>query len=1001
MKMVKLKDDLVLLERTPVYTNDTLVQLQHINTGLCKLFEVCGTDSLNDLLTTLNVQYRFDNQKWKLLEQHFHPISYTYKKSIKGQKKVQLYTFSCTNLPGIPKFHMQIHGLCLEINVEPNETLVINGVVDNIATNLLINPFIESLNKEMTIDTNRLEDVAFIKFMGSLSLKSYLLSNNATYFLVEFNNILKYVERTQKTLLVSTVNTFLRSDLYGKRTAIMNLVIMSHENRNKCLAYLLYDLLSNDIVANNNVSLDTEDERVIYDSFPYIIRKEFRLLMSDTIKYVTDLSSKDSMGKVSLETQICLMDVPDSVKEKGMIKYKEVKSKSDDGGTKARAYLDGLLMIPFNIFIKEPIFDKMNDLRKNLLVIYNLNIIPHLDVGLHENIASILIYMKHIKDFIYNLYDNKTIQRLIINSFLLMNVTILPDVVSDINTFIHDNHLDIERLSLVKKSKKDVVSRITSWLGSIKDDALKELFYKHFSTSSLIKNKELVSVLSIFRSMTNDVYSIRKYMIDVRHTLDTCVHSHKDAKLQIERLIGQWLNGDNKLTASVIGFEGNPGVGKTTLAKGLAKCLLDETGKSRPLSLIAIGGDSNAATLSGHSYTYVGSSWGQIVQILMDTRCMNPIIVIDEVDKISKTEQGREILGVLTHLLDPTQNTHFHDKYFSGIDLDLSKVLFILSFNDASAIDSVVLDRIHRVKFQSLTIDDKLVICKKHLLPELYDKFGLQNTFEFSDTVLKFIIKEYTLEAGVRKLKQQLFNIIGEINLEILSGREEHALPIHITIDDIQQKYFKDKRVVKTQKIHKNSEIGIINALWANEQLQGGVLPLQVSFVPSNKFLDLTLTGSLGDVMQESIKVSLTTAWNLTSSSVQKELIAKYNNTSKDEVFGLHIHCPGIGTKKDGPSATTAFTVIIYSLFNNLKIKNYVGITGETSFDCRLTEIGGLREKILHSIPAGITEFIYPKENESDFIKIMDVYKDSDLIKGIKFHCIETIPDVLDLILER
>jgi ATP-dependent Lon protease len=226
-------------------------------------------------------------------------------------------------------------------------------------------------------------------------------------------------------------------------------------------------------------------------------------------------------------------------------------------------------------------------------------------------------------------------------------------------------------------------------------------------------------------------------------------------------------------------------------------------------------------------------------------------------------------------------------------------------------------------------------------------------------------------------------------------------LPIQITIDDIKENYFKDKRNVKLHKIHTISQVGVINALWANDLGQGGVLPLQVSFIPAGKFLDLTLTGSLGDVMKESIKVSLTNAWNLTSESVQNELIKKYNNPSKNNVYGLHIHCPSISTKKDGPSATTAFTVILYSLFNNIKIKNYFGITGETSFDHVLTEIGGLREKIIHSIPSGITEFIYPKENEYDFKKIMDVYKDSDIIKGIKFHCIEKIEDVLDLILEK
>ena len=153
--------------------------------------------------------------------------------------------------------------------------------------------------------------------------------------------------------------------------------------------------------------------------------------------------------------------------------------------------------------------------------------------------------------------------------------------------------------------------------------------------------------------------------------------------------------------------------------------------------------------------------------------------------------------------------------------------------------------------------------------------------------------------------------------------------------------------------------------------------------------------------MKESINVSLTNAWNLTSLERQKYLIKHYNDQKNNNVYGLHIHCPDISTKKDGPSATTAFTVLIYSLFNDVKIKNYFGITGETNFSYELTQIGGLQEKIIHSIKAGITEFIYPKENQYDFDKIMEKYKDNDIVKGIKFHSVEYIEQVLDLILEK
>ena len=413
--------------------------------------------------------------------------------------------------------------------------------------------------------------------------------------------------------------------------------------------------------------------------------------------------------------------------------------------------------------------------------------------------------------------------------------------------------------------------------------------------------------------------------------------------------------------------------------------------------MIQMGGDSNGSTLHGHNYTYVGSTWGSIVQILIDKKCMNPIIFIDEVDKISRTEHGKEIVGILTHLLDPTQNDIFQDKYFTGIDLDLSKALFILSYNDVEAIDKILLDRIHRIKFSNLSLEDKLIISKTHILPEVYKKMGLEEMINIDDEVLKFIIDEYTSEAGVRKLKEILFEIVGEINLEVLKNNDiEFNLPIVITIEEIKTKYFKDKREIKNKKIHKENKIGIINGLWANSQGKGGVIPIQTSWRPSDKFLTLHLTGLQGDVMKESMNVALTLAWGLTPIERKSELLENQLNN----VTGVHIHCPEGSVPKDGPSAGTAITIALYSLLNQKKIKHNIAITGEISLDGFVTEIGGLDLKILGGIKAGITEFLFPEDNAKDFNSFLEKYKDTSIMKGIVFRQVKNIQDVIDVIFE-
>ena len=376
---------------------------------------------------------------------------------------------------------------------------------------------------------------------------------------------------------------------------------------------------------------------------------------------------------------------------------------------------------------------------------------------------------------------------------------------------------------------------------------------------------------------------------------------------------------------------------------------------------------------------------------------MNPIIFIDELDKISKTEHGKEIIGILIHLIDYTQNDSFQDKYFNGIDLDLSKVLFIFSYNDVDAIDKILLDRIHRIKFKHLSLEEKIVITKNFILPELYSKVGFENIVEFSDDVLINIINNYTCEPGVRKLKEILFEIVGKINLNLLNNKLEpdvSSLPLNITYEDIKNVYLKTRHEINIKNIISEPDFGIINGLWANSLGQGGLLYIEVKKIISSSLLELKLTGMQGDVMKESMNVAKTVAIEkyMKSRKIDK-IVEDYKN------IGFHIHVPEGATPKDGPSAGAAITTAIYSVLMKKKINNMFALTGEISLQGIVTEIGGLDLKILGGIKSGAKKFIYPKGNTKDFNDFYEKYKEKEILKGIEFYSVEKIDEVFKLIL--
>jgi len=789
----------------------------------------------------------------------------------------------------------------------------------------------------------------------------------------------------KQTKLEITIKKFLDLDVYSQRNMLINLLIYNKDDEIQYICYLLYDLIT-----ANSVDSVGSDHNFLYESLPWKIKMYFKDVVKHTIKYTTDMMQKYDINKVSLEQQIYLLKANESVKEKAMAKLKEIKGKPDELSTKAKQYLEGLIKIPFGIYREEPILKKMKEMNKCFVRALTLieQLFPEFVVTKKEKYSNIEIVSIVRK---INTYINEKVLTNMESIIDKNSNKQLVKVVQFINTIKKTR--GEKKYSLTNSSKPDNSIRILDYIknSNHNDSNITEIFdqLNVLSPISLTKTKNEIAELN------NGISNIETSMKNIIDILDESIYGHSHSKNQVLKIIAQWMNGEQ--TGYCFGFEGSPGIGKTSLAKkGLANCLKDDKGQSRPFSFIALGGSSNGSSLEGYGYTYVHSTWGKIVDILIEAKCMNPIIYVDELDKVSNTENGKDIIGIFTHLIDSTQNDCFQDKYFSGIDIDLSKALFIFSYNDPEKIDRILLDRIHRIKFENLSLDEKMVIVRKYILPEINKKMGFENIVELSDEMIEYIIDSYTVEPGVRKLKELLFDLFGEINLNILksSCSDSFELPIVITKENLENKYLIKYNKINEKRIHDTPELGIINGLWANALGRGGIIPIQTLFFPSSTFLDLRLTGLQGDVMKESMNVAKTLAWNLTDDAIKKEWLKQFEET---KCQGLHIHCPEGSISKDGPSAGAAITVAIYSLLNKKHIKNEIAITGEISLNGEITAIGGLDVKILGGIKSGITTFLYPKSNNKEYNEWKKKYE-KEKHADIQFIEVSTIKEVFEYV---
>ena len=279
----------------------------------------------------------------------------------------------------------------------------------------------------------------------------------------------------------------------------------------------------------------------------------------------------------------------------------------------------------------------------------------------------------------------------------------------------------------------------------------------------------------------------RDYLMNSSLVLDKAIYGHQEAKTHILQLMSQWIKNP-MANGNILAIQGPMGNGKTTLVKeGIAKAL------GRPFAFIALGGASDSSYFDGHCYTYEGARWGRIIDILIQSKCMNPVIYFDELDKVSETYKGDEIIHLLTHLTDTSQNTLFQDNYFPGVYFDLSKVLFIFSFNDESKINKILKDRMYVINTKGFKKEEKIKICREYLLPQILKEFNYGDSIEFTDDVLGHTIDKYTSgEEGVRNLKRCLESMISKINMyDILynSDTKKTEVPLPFELEDFKLPY--------------------------------------------------------------------------------------------------------------------------------------------------------------------------------------------------------------------